>query len=77
MSDDICLVVIFQSVYGLQNDVRSHSPTHTPAPQAKQPTQDELQEQVLYRRSVHSQGPPDVILCDCKSHVTRPERLIT
>lgn len=35
-----------QSVYGLQNDIRSHSPTHTPAPEAKQPTEEELQEQV-------------------------------
>lgn len=35
-----------QSVYGLQNDVRTHSPTHIPAPEAKQPTEEELQEQV-------------------------------
>uniref|UniRef100_A0A3B4DB79 Regulator of G protein signaling 7a n=1 Tax=Pygocentrus nattereri TaxID=42514 RepID=A0A3B4DB79_PYGNA len=35
-----------KSVYGLQNDIRSHSPTHTPAPEAKQPTVEELQEQV-------------------------------
>lgn len=35
-----------QSVYGLQNDIRTHSPTHTPAPEAKQPTEEELQEQV-------------------------------
>uniref|UniRef100_A0A673LBF0 Regulator of G-protein signaling 7-like n=1 Tax=Sinocyclocheilus rhinocerous TaxID=307959 RepID=A0A673LBF0_9TELE len=26
-----------KSVYGLQNDIRSHSPTHTPAPDAKEP----------------------------------------
>uniref|UniRef100_A0A4W3IWX9 Regulator of G protein signaling 7a n=1 Tax=Callorhinchus milii TaxID=7868 RepID=A0A4W3IWX9_CALMI len=31
-----------KSVYGLQNDVRGHSPTHAPAPEAKQPTADEL-----------------------------------
>lgn len=37
---------LFQSVYGLQNDIRTHSPTHTPAPEAKQPTEEELQEQV-------------------------------
>uniref|UniRef100_A0A8C5CJ89 Regulator of G protein signaling 7 n=1 Tax=Gadus morhua TaxID=8049 RepID=A0A8C5CJ89_GADMO len=36
------------SVYGLQNDVRSHSPTHTPAPEAKQPTEEELQEQITF-----------------------------
>lgn len=35
-----------QSVYGLQNDIRTHSPTHVPAPEAKQPTEEELQEQV-------------------------------
>uniref|UniRef100_A0A8C3ADD0 Regulator of G protein signaling 7 n=1 Tax=Cyclopterus lumpus TaxID=8103 RepID=A0A8C3ADD0_CYCLU len=35
-----------KSVYGLQNDIRTHSPTHTPAPEAKQPTEEELQEQV-------------------------------
>lgn len=33
-------------MYGLQNDIRSHSPTHTPAAEAKQPTEEELQEQV-------------------------------
>lgn len=33
-------------MYGLQNDIRTHSPTHTPAPEAKQPTEEELQEQV-------------------------------
>uniref|UniRef100_A0A3B4EMI9 Regulator of G protein signaling 7a n=1 Tax=Pygocentrus nattereri TaxID=42514 RepID=A0A3B4EMI9_PYGNA len=36
------------SVYGLQNDIRSHSPTHTPAPEAKQPTVEELQEQIKF-----------------------------
>lgn len=39
-----------QSVYGLQNDVRTHSPTHIPAPEAKQPTEEELQEQVRRAR---------------------------
>lgn len=43
----LCLdVPLWQSVYGLQNDIRAHSPTHTPAPEAKQPTEEELQEQV-------------------------------
>uniref|UniRef100_A0A8B9RN41 Regulator of G protein signaling 7a n=1 Tax=Astyanax mexicanus TaxID=7994 RepID=A0A8B9RN41_ASTMX len=37
-----------KSVYGLQNDIRSHSPTHTPAPEAKQPTAEELQEQIKF-----------------------------
>ncbi|KAK3537331.1 hypothetical protein QTP70_008225 [Hemibagrus guttatus] len=37
-----------KSVYGLQNDIRSHSPTHTPAPEAKQPTVEELQEQIKF-----------------------------
>ncbi|XP_035388606.1 regulator of G-protein signaling 7a isoform X2 [Electrophorus electricus] len=36
------------SVYGLQNDIRSHSPTHTPAPEAKQPTTEELHEQIKF-----------------------------
>uniref|UniRef100_A0A4W3J758 Regulator of G protein signaling 7a n=1 Tax=Callorhinchus milii TaxID=7868 RepID=A0A4W3J758_CALMI len=36
------------SVYGLQNDVRGHSPTHAPAPEAKQPTADELQQQIKF-----------------------------
>uniref|UniRef100_A0A8C6PYT8 Regulator of G protein signaling 7 n=1 Tax=Nothobranchius furzeri TaxID=105023 RepID=A0A8C6PYT8_NOTFU len=36
------------SVYGLQNDIRTHSPTHTPAPEAKQPTEEELQEQITF-----------------------------
>uniref|UniRef100_H2LKU1 Regulator of G protein signaling 7 n=1 Tax=Oryzias latipes TaxID=8090 RepID=H2LKU1_ORYLA len=35
-----------KSVYGLQNDIRTHSPTHTPAPEAKQPTEEELQQQI-------------------------------
>uniref|UniRef100_A0A8C0LC48 Regulator of G protein signaling 7 n=1 Tax=Canis lupus dingo TaxID=286419 RepID=A0A8C0LC48_CANLU len=35
-----------KSVYGLQNDIRSHSPTHTPTPETKPPTEDELQQQV-------------------------------
>uniref|UniRef100_A0AAQ6A7R9 Regulator of G protein signaling 7a n=1 Tax=Amphiprion ocellaris TaxID=80972 RepID=A0AAQ6A7R9_AMPOC len=37
-----------KSVYGLQNDIRTHSPTHTPAPEAKQPTEEELQEQITF-----------------------------
>uniref|UniRef100_A0A8C9WWU0 Regulator of G protein signaling 7 n=1 Tax=Sander lucioperca TaxID=283035 RepID=A0A8C9WWU0_SANLU len=37
-----------KSVYGLQNDIRTHSPTHTPAPEAKQPTEEELQEQIIF-----------------------------
>ncbi|TSS85084.1 Regulator of G-protein signaling 7 [Bagarius yarrelli] len=36
------------SVYGLQNDIRSHSPTHTPAPETKQPTVEELLEQIKF-----------------------------
>ncbi|XP_040307728.1 regulator of G-protein signaling 7 isoform X4 [Herpailurus yagouaroundi] len=36
------------SVYGLQNDIRSHSPTHTPTPETKPPTEDELQQQIKY-----------------------------
>uniref|UniRef100_A0A674EI13 Regulator of G protein signaling 7 n=1 Tax=Salmo trutta TaxID=8032 RepID=A0A674EI13_SALTR len=35
-----------KSVYGPQNDVRTHSPTHTPAPEAKPATEEELQDQV-------------------------------
>ncbi|XP_031434619.1 regulator of G-protein signaling 7a isoform X2 [Clupea harengus] len=31
-----------------KNDIRSHSPTHTPAPEAKQPTVEELQEQIKF-----------------------------
>ncbi|XP_026978281.1 regulator of G-protein signaling 7 [Sagmatias obliquidens] len=38
----------FLSVYGLQNDIRSHSPTHTPTPETKPPTEDELQQQIKY-----------------------------
>ncbi|XP_055495540.1 regulator of G-protein signaling 7 isoform X1 [Leucoraja erinacea] len=37
-----------KSVYGLQNDVRGHSPTHTPAPEAKQPTVEELHQQIKF-----------------------------
>uniref|UniRef100_A0A3Q2I7L8 Regulator of G protein signaling 7 n=2 Tax=Equus TaxID=9789 RepID=A0A3Q2I7L8_HORSE len=37
-----------KSVYGLQNDIRSHSPTHTPTPETKAPTEDELQQQIKY-----------------------------
>uniref|UniRef100_A0A2K5EV81 Regulator of G protein signaling 7 n=1 Tax=Aotus nancymaae TaxID=37293 RepID=A0A2K5EV81_AOTNA len=37
-----------KSVYGLQNDMRSHSPTHTPTPETKPPTEDELQQQIKY-----------------------------
>nr|KAF6399996.1 regulator of G protein signaling 7 [Molossus molossus] len=37
-----------KSVYGLQNDIRSHSPTHTPTPETKPPTEDELQQQINY-----------------------------
>ncbi|XP_074241493.1 regulator of G-protein signaling 7 isoform X3 [Saimiri boliviensis] len=37
-----------KSVYGLQNDIRSHSPTHTPTPETKPPTEDELQQQIKY-----------------------------
>uniref|UniRef100_A0A8C7ZT02 Regulator of G protein signaling 7a n=1 Tax=Oryzias sinensis TaxID=183150 RepID=A0A8C7ZT02_9TELE len=37
-----------KSVYGLQNDIRTHSPTHTPAPEAKQPTEEELQHQITF-----------------------------
>ncbi|XP_062911667.1 regulator of G-protein signaling 7 isoform X1 [Mobula hypostoma] len=37
-----------KSVYGLQNDVRSHSPTHVPAPEAKQPTVEELHQQIKF-----------------------------
>ncbi|XP_043551516.1 regulator of G-protein signaling 7 isoform X1 [Chiloscyllium punctatum] len=37
-----------KSVYGLQNDVRGHSPTHTPAPEAKQPTVEELHQQIKH-----------------------------
>uniref|UniRef100_A0A8C8FSD8 Regulator of G-protein signaling 7 n=1 Tax=Oncorhynchus tshawytscha TaxID=74940 RepID=A0A8C8FSD8_ONCTS len=37
-----------KSVYGPQNDVRTHSPTHTPAPEAKPATEEELQDQITY-----------------------------
>ncbi|KAM6217940.1 regulator of G-protein signaling 7 isoform 11-T11 [Rhynchocyon petersi] len=37
-----------KSVYGLQNDIRNHSPTHTPMPETKPPTEDELQQQIKY-----------------------------
>uniref|UniRef100_A0AAY4ATS7 Regulator of G-protein signaling 7 n=1 Tax=Denticeps clupeoides TaxID=299321 RepID=A0AAY4ATS7_9TELE len=36
------------SVYGLQNDIRSHSPTHTTTPEVREPTAEELQEQIQY-----------------------------
>uniref|UniRef100_A0ACB8GAV1 Uncharacterized protein n=1 Tax=Sphaerodactylus townsendi TaxID=933632 RepID=A0ACB8GAV1_9SAUR len=36
------------SVYGLQNDIRSHSPTHTPVPETKPPTEDELRQEIKY-----------------------------
>lgn len=39
-------IILIQSVYGLQNDIRSHSPTHTSTPETKPPTEDELQQQV-------------------------------
>uniref|UniRef100_A0A672L878 Regulator of G protein signaling 7 n=1 Tax=Sinocyclocheilus grahami TaxID=75366 RepID=A0A672L878_SINGR len=42
----VCVCVCLQSVYGLQNDIRSHSPTHTAAPEVKEPTEDELRNQV-------------------------------
>lgn len=50
----VCYTLTFllpQSVYGLQNDIRTHSPTHVPAPEAKLPTAEELQEQVSSARS--------------------------
>ncbi|XP_060099382.1 regulator of G-protein signaling 7 isoform X1 [Heteronotia binoei] len=37
-----------KSVYGLQNDIRSHSPTHTPVPETKPPTEDELRQEIKY-----------------------------
>ncbi|KAM9297487.1 regulator of G-protein signaling 7 isoform 10-T10 [Morus bassanus] len=37
-----------KSVYGLQNDIRSHSPTHTPAPETKPPTEDELHQEIKH-----------------------------
>uniref|UniRef100_A0A8C1N221 Regulator of G protein signaling 7b n=1 Tax=Cyprinus carpio TaxID=7962 RepID=A0A8C1N221_CYPCA len=36
------------SVYGLQNDIRSQSPTHTAAPEVKEPTEDELRNQIQH-----------------------------
>uniref|UniRef100_A0A9J8CU73 Regulator of G protein signaling 7 n=2 Tax=Cyprinus carpio carpio TaxID=630221 RepID=A0A9J8CU73_CYPCA len=37
-----------KSVYGLQNDIRSQSPTHTAAPEVKEPTEDELRNQIQH-----------------------------
>ncbi|XP_043367372.1 regulator of G-protein signaling 7 isoform X2 [Dermochelys coriacea] len=37
-----------KSVYGLQNDIRSHSPTHTAVPEIKPPTEDELHQEIKY-----------------------------
>ncbi|XP_029449883.1 regulator of G-protein signaling 7 isoform X3 [Rhinatrema bivittatum] len=37
-----------KSVYGLQNDIRSHSPTHIPVPESKPPTEDELHQQIKF-----------------------------
>uniref|UniRef100_A0A674BC35 Regulator of G protein signaling 7 n=1 Tax=Salmo trutta TaxID=8032 RepID=A0A674BC35_SALTR len=37
-----------KSVYGLQNDVRSHSPTHTPVPEVKGPTEEEIRDQIQH-----------------------------
>ncbi|XP_064173722.1 regulator of G-protein signaling 7 isoform X6 [Anguilla rostrata] len=37
-----------KSVYGLQNDIRSHSPTQIPTPEARQPTEEELQGQIKF-----------------------------
>uniref|UniRef100_A0A8C1ZXA0 Regulator of G protein signaling 7b n=1 Tax=Cyprinus carpio TaxID=7962 RepID=A0A8C1ZXA0_CYPCA len=37
-----------KSVYGLQNDIRSHSPTHTVTPEVKEPTEDELHDQIQH-----------------------------
>ncbi|MGH0131829.1 UNVERIFIED_CONTAM: hypothetical protein FKN15_048183 [Acipenser sinensis] len=45
-----------KSVYGLQNDIRSHSPTHTPAPEAKQPTEEELQDKWMCRVKIRLLG---------------------
>ncbi|XP_032072210.1 regulator of G-protein signaling 7 isoform X7 [Thamnophis elegans] len=36
------------SVYGLQNDIRSHSPTYTPVPETKPPTEDQLCQEIKY-----------------------------
>ncbi|XP_032072214.1 regulator of G-protein signaling 7 isoform X10 [Thamnophis elegans] len=37
-----------KSVYGLQNDIRSHSPTYTPVPETKPPTEDQLCQEIKY-----------------------------
>ncbi|XP_026525110.1 regulator of G-protein signaling 7 isoform X5 [Notechis scutatus] len=37
-----------KSVYGLQNDIRSHSPTHTPMPETKPPTEEQLCQEIKY-----------------------------
>ncbi|KAF4106232.1 hypothetical protein G5714_012222 [Onychostoma macrolepis] len=37
-----------KSVYGLQNDIRSLSPTHTVTPEVKEPTEDELRNQIQH-----------------------------
>ncbi|KAM3855491.1 regulator of G-protein signaling 7 isoform 8-T8 [Vipera latastei] len=36
------------SVYGLQNDIRSHSPTHPPVPETKPPTEEQLCQEIKY-----------------------------
>uniref|UniRef100_A0AAZ3R461 RGS domain-containing protein n=1 Tax=Oncorhynchus tshawytscha TaxID=74940 RepID=A0AAZ3R461_ONCTS len=38
-----------KSVYGLQNDIQSHSPAHTPAPEVKEPTEEEIRDQRVKR----------------------------
>lgn len=62
-------VCLFQSVYGLQNDIRTHSPTHTPAPEAKQPTEEELQEQVNSLTELLNLEPMDHLI----RHFSRPD----
>uniref|UniRef100_A0AAZ3S0H6 RGS domain-containing protein n=1 Tax=Oncorhynchus tshawytscha TaxID=74940 RepID=A0AAZ3S0H6_ONCTS len=37
-----------KSVYGLQNDIQSHSPAHTPAPEVKEPTEEEIRDQIQH-----------------------------
>ncbi|XP_051529570.1 regulator of G-protein signaling 7-like [Myxocyprinus asiaticus] len=37
-----------KSVYGLQNDIRCHSPTHTATPEVKEPTEEELRHQIQF-----------------------------
>ncbi|XP_015672170.1 regulator of G-protein signaling 7 isoform X5 [Protobothrops mucrosquamatus] len=37
-----------KSVYGLQNDIRSHSPTHPPVPETKPPTEEQLCQEIKY-----------------------------